>query len=305
MTCSCPKCAAKIEFDPTGVPDNGLSIVCQECKKRFLILQEFFVGRAYRRTGEISCANCGSKLGNSLHCPQCSTLYPDYFVVETTEARRKKRKRSVSLKEFDFSFTSNAARAVTEGYSPQHATGSAASSSSKRSGLILIIAALAIVVASSIIGLNMYKQHKLERKYTAFFTKTLYGMKSGADYCLVVSDKIIKEASEKGMLRISTGDESALSKVKETTDQYFQELKVAPTKFGKANEDVGKLYSAYVKLHSTVLSPTGTPQAFSEAVAQSDADFKRAAKELKGNLSDDLSKELKEATTKYKALRDL
>lgn len=308
MICSCPKCTNEIELDVAEIPEAGKPISCQACKARFEIVRESFAGRASRKAGEIYCIKCGNSLGHTLHCPGCDILYPDYYVVETAEARRQKQrqKRWASIKELNFSFTADTTSIVAGGYSPERSTGVAASPNvtKARRNMIVIVAGLAIVVALTASGVKMYKQHKLERKYAMFFTKTLYTIKSGTDYSLLVSDKTIKQANDKGILRITAEDEASLNKVKGIADQHLQQLKEPPTKYTNANESFGKVYAAYAKLHSTVVAPSGTTQSFSDAVAQYDNNFRQAAKELKANLPEELSQDLKNATVKYKALAD-
>lgn len=306
MTSACPKCTAGIDIDVANLSDADYAVTCQECKTRLLISREPFAARAIRKKQEINCARCGGELGHAIHCPGCGQLYPEYFVTETAESRRRKQRqrRWAAIRELNFSFGSASVPASTGGYSPERQQ-TVVKDSSNAKTLVAVFIGLVLVIALSIGGIKIYKQHQQERKYAFFFTKTLYGIKSGADYSLVISEKIITESKEKGTLRLSAGYEAGLSKIKGVADHCMQELKEPPKKYADANERVQKVYSAYVKLHSTVLAPTGTPQSFSEAVAQSDAEFKSASKELKGNLPDDLAQELKAATTKYKALRDL
>src|SRR5689334_11305119 len=89
MNCSCPKCSASIEVEiPLGT-EEGTAGKCHECKAKFPVRRESFASRALWKPEEVSCAECGHRLGHSIFCPGCRTLFPDYIVFQPAKAGRE------------------------------------------------------------------------------------------------------------------------------------------------------------------------------------------------------------------------
>ncbi|HEY5975638.1 MAG TPA: hypothetical protein VIU41_12945, partial [Geobacteraceae bacterium] len=172
MTCSCPKCAAKLEFEVAQILDGGLSTKCSGCKVRLQIFREPFVRRAYRKNSDISCAHCGTELGHCLNCQSCGTLYPDYFVAETPGALRKRtRKTSGAARTLSrISFEWRPTSAKTQGYQPMYApkvataaAGAQSSSVAANRRVLVRIVSIVAIVAVLAGGYAFYTHHQSKR----------------------------------------------------------------------------------------------------------------------------------------------
>ncbi len=302
MTCSCPKCTAKIELDLSEIPEQGTTGKCPECRARFLLSKEPFAGRAYRKAGAINCVHCGGELGNTIHCPACGVLYPEYIATEIPHVIRKKaRKIWEAIQELDFSFGSGY-KAGYSGYGSERLAyaGTQSSSESSPKALLITVGLIVIVVASAVMGGRYYLKAKAEQQYSENFTRALYIIKNGADVSLKACAKI----TASGVPSISADDQSKVTTAKDATEKIMLRLSTPPQKFSDTNEKLGKLYNISTNLYALTLAPSGNLPSFTNAANKSENDFKAAAQELKANLPAELAAELEKAKIKYKGLQD-
>lgn len=314
MTCHCPKCAAKIAIDLSQIPDGVAANTCPECKTHFVLTRESFARRAYRKKGEINCAECGEQLGHTLHCPECKSLYPEYLAAEFPDAARKRANQNrdlfSSLKIISFEWRPKTAPA--SGYKPVRKESAHAPKTVdlKRRKIIAGVCTL-VILALAAVATNFYLQNKAKKQYVTTYVMALYGIKTGADLSLKSCAKISADwkaktdAGQNTPPRIISTDEAKLTKIKTQTDKYLQKMTKPPSKFAKANEDITRLNEIYTKLQSAAINPSSTLSGFDAQVSKAETDFKQAASELKKNLSDELSTEFEIGKSKYRGLKEL
>lgn len=316
MTCPCPKCSAPIEQELAQVQEDASPIACPACKAKVLVMRESFARRAYRKSADIRCSECGGELRDSVNCPSCGALYPDYIVADTPEAIRKRKqaaKKYEPFKGLEFSLRPTA-RGGDTGYVPHRAESESAAvvpiSAGSRN---LIMGAIALVIGIAVLagGVGAYRHYQASRRYAETYTKALYGIKTGVEDSTGVSMKIAEDWKKKQEAgtgvqpRPNADDEARLNKLKGQVDALVQKLQQPPDKFAAANDRLMKLNEIYGKAHTLALAPSGSPQGFSESAAKLQGDFTQAGHELKSALPGPLAEELKKAEQKYRGLRDL
>lgn len=313
MNCSCPKCSAQIVIDLSQIPEGEASNTCPECKSHYVLTRESFARRAYRKKGDINCAECGELLGHTLHCPECKSLYPEYLVAEFPDAARKRasQKRDLfsSLKIISFEWRPKTT--PTSGYKPlrKDSARTPKTASLKRKKVIAAVTAL-VILALTAIGVSFYLQNQAKKQYAATYVMALYGIKTGTDLSLKACAKISADwrakvdAGQTSPPRIMSEDEVKLTKVRAQTDKYLQKMTKPPSIFAKANENITRLNEIYVKLQSAALNPSSTLSGFDSLVNKSDNDFKLVAIDVKKDLSAELLTEFEIGKSKYRGLKE-
>jgi hypothetical protein len=287
MTCPCPKCTAPIEQDQSKILDEESTVACPACKAKVLLVRESFARRAYRKSGEIQCSECGNPLGDFVNCPSCGALYPDDIVADTPEAvRRRKRssKRWEPFKGLEFSLRPTQ-RGGDTGYVPQRVASGTPDVVASTGSRNILIGVISLVIGLAVLagGVGAYHNYQTKRRYAENYTKALYVYTP----------------------RPSAEDVVRLGKVKGQVDNLMQKVQHPPGTFAAAGERLMKLNGVYGKAHALALAPPGSQSAFRESTAKLQDDFTRAAQELKSTLPEPLAEELKKAQLKYKGLRDL
>jgi hypothetical protein len=319
MTCTCPKCAANLEFDVAQIPDSGLSTKCSGCKVRLQVSREPFLRRAYRKAGDISCAHCGAQLSHYLNCHSCGILFPDYFVAETPNALRQRTRKTSgafsNLRNISFEWRSTPAKKQSYQpiYTPETATAGAGSQpfvAAKRSALVKIVSVVTIIAALAG-GYVFYSHHQSKRQYAANVVRSLYVMKTGTELSLKSCTKLSADwkaridAGSAGAPRIAADEEARLTKLKDETEKLFELLANPPKAYAPASEKLVKLKSAYTNLYSLTTAPSGALPRFVEATARAESEYKQALQELKAAMPDELKEELEKARAKTKGLKDI
>jgi hypothetical protein len=278
-----------------------------------LILRESFARRAYRKTGEICCAECGSQLGNSVNCPSCGALYPDYIVADTPDAVRKRKRASTKWEPFKgLEFSLRPSRRGDEStYVPQYvAAGTTDGAPAGSRNLVVGLVALVIGIALLAGGVGAYNHHQKTKRYAATFVATLYAIKSGVELSTDVSMKVTGEWKKKEdaglpyQPRPAVDDEARLNRLKGEVDRLMQKMQ-PPAKFAAVNEQLVRLNGMYGRAHALALAPAGSRAEFRESATKLQGDFMKAARELKGALPPRLAEEFKKGQARYIGLRDL
>lgn len=306
MTCSCPKCFAIVEVDLPRIPENGTFIPCQECKGRFWINRESYARMALKKEGKSYCDKCGSELAHSIVCTNCGVMYPDYYLVQSSRPPRRKIEKTDWL---SVSFTLRSAKPTYTTYSTyspvKEPRGRSPVTLFKKVGVAAIVAILAI-------GLGyFYHLKKVEQLYAKNYMRTLYTLKSGTELSLNTCAKISTEwrtRTESGQQyspHVDADVESNLTRVKDTIDKFMLSLNKPPKKFTSSGEKLANLYGVYSKTYTLAIAPSSSLSAFTSSISKSQNDFKVAVQDLKSNLSQELTSELKIAQVKYKGLRDI
>ncbi len=314
LTCSCPKCSAKIELELVQIVDGTTSNNCPACKARYVLTKETFARRASRKANEINCAHCGEKLDHFQYCHSCKALYPDYYVAEFPDAAKKRARQSRdifgSLRNFSFEWRSGSTPSMD--YKPVLMNSEPWQESTaiwKKKSLVLGVSTLVIIVLVAL-GVRYYFNVKAKQQYAKSYVMALYGIKMGTDLGFKLCGKISTDWTAKSNTgqnvppMITVDDENQMNNVKEQIDKYLQKLKDPPPAFAESNEKLLKLNESFVKLHAAALKPSGTVTNFVELTQKTGSDFKVASEDLKKNLPTELSAELSIAKAKYRGMKD-
>lgn len=303
MTCSCPKCNAQSEFDPTDILSEGSFNKCTECGTNFVIRKESFARRALHKSDAISCAECGNTPGPSIYCQSCHAIYPDFLVIEASSAAKKQLgKILATLNVLKHLKIGGAAQPSFESYAP------AQSKPGKSVGLpgpAQLFAVLVVVLLLAGGGGYYWHQDKLATKYTQRYVRALISIKMSRDLDVKVSDRLAAVMKTGGSPAL-TADEKETSKLAKTdVDLVMKKIDNVPDKFTASNDSLKKLYDTYAQLHATVISPSGSADLYSGAVKKIDDDFRKTSRELKSGLPERISAQVAESGKKFKALQDL
>lgn len=284
MTCSCPKCNASIDIDLAHIPSAGHYTPCPSCKSRFWAQKESFINRAFKKEGQIYCINCDAELGLSHICTQCSTLLPDYCLVQRTKPPRRKEESTGFS--FDFSFSAGGGGASS--------SVSAKRSSSGSKALYVKIAILLVVVAGAVFGGVYYKKDKEESTYVKNYVRALNGIKTCADTDFNVFIKMRENVG----YGLSSQEIDKINNAKTEVDSRIALLAKVPKKYLQQNEKILSLNDVYGKLHALVLSPSASSSIDNAMLLETN--FNKSALELKSVLTSDITAEIKKSSSRYK-----
>ena len=191
MTCSCPKCTAQNEFAPSDIPSDGLFNKCAECGTNFVIRKESFARRALHNSDEISCAECGSRPGASIYCQNCHAIYPDFLVIDTSSAAKKRLGKLLAtltaLKNLKIGGT---ATPSVESYTAAPVKPGKAKGLSLPGQPAQLFAILIVILLLSAGGGYYWHQDKQEAKYTASYIRALIVVKMGRDFDIKISSRL-------------------------------------------------------------------------------------------------------------------
>jgi uncharacterized protein YbaR (Trm112 family) len=298
MNFKCTKCSADIDVDKTLANVDGAVVMCPECKSRLWVYKESFAGRALNKSGEIHCFHCASNLGNTIVCPGCKALYPDYIVVRST---KKVRRRTVKIQKSFIAYqTSSQPRKSRTPIAPRKEK-----APSQRSFKVLGI--LLVLLALSSGGGYVYYQYQRAAQYSADYMRALYGIKTGTDTCGQVASALKKKIAAQRISAVSINpkDGSRLVGLKDRIDKLMSKIESPPSKFIKSDKQIKDLYKIYTSLNSVTLAAAGSPENFFKSTSKLQDDFSAGFKELRADLPPKLSESFKIAQVKYKALRDI
>jgi len=301
MTCSCPKCTAQIEFDPTEIPSDGLASKCSECGASFAIRKESFAKRALHKSDAISCSECGSNPGSSIYCQSCHAIYPDFLVIDTSSAaKRRFGKLLGTLRNLKIG---GAAHPSFETYStapakPGKGIGLPVPASAQL--LVVLIAILCLVVG----GGYYWYQDKQATKYTQNYVGTLLGLKIARNLNIRISSRVAADMKTGGSSSLTAAELKSATSAKKDADTSMKRFDSVPDKFKASNDSLKKLYDTYSLLHTTVTSPTGSADTYSGAVNKINDEFRKDFRELKSGLPGQLSAQLAESSKKFKELQE-
>lgn len=313
LTCSCPKCSAKIEHELEQIAEDAAPRTCPSCKARYVLTRESFARRASRKAGEINCAHCGGQLEHSQFCPSCKVLYPDYFAAEFPDAAKKRARRNRDvfggLRNFSFEWRSGNAPSID--YKPvlMDAEPWQEPAGWKKKSIAVVVSAV-VILALTALGANYYFNAKAKKKYAKSYVMALYGIKMGTDIGLKLCGQLAAEWTAKNSsgqnIRplITIDDENKLNNVKAQTDKYLQKLNDPPEVFAESKERLLKLNESFVKVHAAAVKPSGTITEFVSLTQKAEKDFKVTTADIKSNLPPELSAELEIAKAKYRGMKD-
>ncbi|MDD2338570.1 MAG: hypothetical protein PHD01_18595 [Geobacteraceae bacterium] len=285
-------------IDQTLISENGTEAKCPECKSRLWFYKESFGARALNKSGEIYCSHCSSKLGHTIVCPGCKTLYPDYFVVRSAKkVRRRSAKRQRSNVDFQFSAPVRKSRSS---FVPKKETVRLQRSFKVVAGIIVFVT----LVCGGAYGFHQYNK---KTQYSVDYMRALYGIKTGTDTCdQVLSDLKRKLAAQSlSGISVSTKDSEKLSNLKDKVDKLMTKINSPPEKFTKADKQIKDLYRIYASLNTLTLAPVGSPENFTESTSKLQDALSQGFQKLKADMPPKLSEEFKTAQVKYKSLRDM
>jgi len=313
LSCSCPKCSAKIELPLASLVEDASPHSCPACKARFVLTRETFARRATRKASEINCALCGGELDHSQYCPSCKAIYPDYFAAEFPDAAKKRAWQSRDLfgglKNFSFEWRSS--KTTTVDYKPVLMDSEPWKEPvgwQKKNIVIGVSVLVAVILIAS--GTSIYFHKQAKKKYATSYVMALYGIKTSTDLGLKMCGKISADWMAKGGVslnsppRITVDEENKLTKVKVQTEKYLQKLNDPPTAFTEANGKLLKLNELSTKLHTAALNPSGPLTSFIDLTQKTEGEFIAATADLKKALPTELSTELELARVKYRAMKD-
>jgi len=291
MICTCPKCAAEVLFDSSQIKKEGTSFTCPACRSRFWICAEATVRQASRQEVKVYCSTCGKKLNHLAVCAGCGLLLPEYFAVQWVKKGQKKQ----------------GIRSIPPGREE------ATNAISQKSALSVpkSIGAVAVaLIALLVLGTALNQKKKAEQIFVTNFIQVIYGVHTGSDLCLRQSARLADnwEARMAAGLNIAPsiklGDKSRLLYVKNETDENMGKIAAPPRKYVPVKNNLDKLYTTYRNLHVVTLNRPGSLPEFTAAIDSAESEYKLAAAQLKANLPEEMSAELKNAKNKYVSLRD-
>lgn len=316
MICTCPKCAAAVEFELSQLPAEGKPNPCPACKSIFVLSRESFSRRGYHKASALNCVHCGGTLGSYINCPTCGVLYPDYYVsVDPKVARRRGQAEKLEaflevVKGFSFTLKPSALGGVTE--RPKQAP--TASKSALFSGVSkrvkVLAACLVALVALGGIGGYYYVIMQARQAYIRNFIKEIYVAKSGAELCISASTRVATEwkaAIEAGKTfspRLNIDEESRLAKVKGEVEKLSAALAEPPEKFAQATEALGGLSRTFTTIYTQTLKPADNYQALLDSTTKSGLELKNALQKVKSSLHEDMKDELTQAKQKFRGMSD-
>lgn len=294
MKCSCPKCSAFLSEDLSRIPEKGKNKKCSECGGSYWIHRESFILRAYALDGERYCIHCRENLGPSTYCPGCGTLYPNYCVVQN----KKPSQRAFEKKGFSFGLSlPRVTRKAAKSYSKlelEPISGSGVSRDFRRQ-LLIVGAAIALLAVFAGVGF-LYMRGRAEEKFVSSFIVVLYGVKSGMDHSLKMSDLLASGS------RLADKDLALLKSVNVENTAALQLLSSPPEKFSDSYNRLMALSGTYQKLYNLCL--TSAPSAtVADSAGALESQFNTQAKELKSSLSPPLLAELTAKASRYRNLQ--
>ena len=309
MKCTCPKCRADIELDLAEVTEKGSPSACPACKARLYVHRESFGGRAYRMTGDISCAPCGEPLGPDTYCYACGAPYPDYLVVSqgskpATTARGKLKSTAAIIPAGGTSHTSQGS------YVPKQAYAKAGSGKGLNKKVLTIALSLLLAVALGAAGFVTYSRMKAEKSYAQNFVKLTYCIHAGQARSLQACTKIASDWKARGEEqgtppRMSIDQEKDFAILKSEIEALQAKVNKPPEKYRQCNELLAKLQDAAMKMQSVAVAPSPTIASLVDATAKSDAEYQKVVREFKSGIPEELMEELKTASQRYKALQTM
>ena len=316
MTCTCPKCHAKIELDLPEVTEADASAVCTACNARFSLHRESFGGRALHKASEISCALCGSELGSGTHCESCGAQFPDFLVAGLGRKRGRKDSKKLKLKTSPFPKKQAALHQLPslemsmrpEGAAHAPVTKAAGSKWSKTS----IIATSALVAVALIgAGLFFYLRNEARTTYAKNFVMATFCVQSGIDRSLKADARLASEWKAKAdggqpyAARPTMDDERDFGIINSKLESVLPKLSQPPKNFESCNDRLNKLQTVYNKMRSQVMAPGNSLQAFTDSTNKLEAEYKQAVADFKSGMPTEIMDELVSASARFKGLRPL
>lgn len=295
MKCVCPKCSALLSEKTSLVDEKGKSGKCSECSGSYWIHRESFILRCYTVRGERYCAGCGEELGESTYCPGCGTLYPDYCIVHSKKpVPRAAMKKSFSL---NLSLSGGAGKASSKEKkeSLTSLSDNVVRSNDLRSQLIKVGGVIALLAVIAVIG-YLYMQDRAESKFSKNFVAVLYGIKSGTDQCLKLSELLANGTP------LSDKDIALLKSVKAENAAALQILSTPPEKFAEAQSRLVQLAATYEKLNNLCIN-SGPSTTVAATADNLETQFNAQAKDLRSALHPKLLAELKEKSSRLTSLQ--
>lgn len=302
MRCLCPKCNAHIELDLDNIPAEGSFNKCPECSAGFLVSRVSFAKRALHKGDEITCAECGATPGTAVFCQNCHALYPDFHVAESSSAAKKQ-----VGKIFGFLNKRNGVTVKSSGKALSTDYGSVTPQKVKGLKLPGLAATLVAVLVLSLAGGYFWYKNKLEAAYVENYVRTLYVIKSAADFDLKTCTRIATDWKASMLPNPPQPTQSELTDMKRGNDAietHLKRIEKAPEKFNANSEDIAKLAAVYKKLHSFATKPAGSIDSFAATTALLDEEFRKSAGSLKSRLPEKISATLADSKKKYRALED-
>jgi hypothetical protein len=316
MTCTCPKCHATIELDLPEVTDAGISATCPACNARFSVHKESFGGRALRKSGEISCASCGSELGSQTHCSACGAQFPDYLVASLSRKRARRDTKKLKLKSSPFPQAPKSASQLPSlemSMKPEgavsHSAQPGAGASHRRVSTLTV--SLLVLVALLGGGAFFYLKSEAEKTFAKNFVLTTYCVQTGFDRALKSNARIAAEWKQKAdagqpyVARLSLEDERDLGIISGKIETLSQKLAKAPEKFVPCAEKLAKLQAISGRLQALARTPGTSLQALNDNNSKLDAEYKQAVKEYKSGMPEEIMSELVSASLRFKGLKPL
>lgn len=306
MNCFCPKCSATITPDLRELPDDGAFLKCPECNTGFSLQRESFAKRALRKGAQISCAECGSPVGTTIHCHICHALYPDYYVTETSSAAKKKLDRLIAAMNRP---RHKVAQATQPHETRQMSAATPTVQGTKPRGKSLQFAITVIVLLALLGGGGFYYyQDKTEKEYAEKYVRTLFIIKTAADLNIRLSTKFVNDwqASRAPNAPGLTAQElKSLKSAKSDVEIQMTRIDNAPQKLSPSRDAISAYHASYLKLHALTVSSPASLDSFASSAKRLEDNFRRAGKELKSGMPEKIAVTFKENLTKYTTLQEL
>lgn len=309
MNCSCPKCKADITEELSFIPDEGVFLRCPSCNTNFNVRKESFATRAQHTGDDISCAECGSRLGPAIYCRECHALYPDFYVAETSSAAKKQMEKF-------FSRLAAINRLGKTGDKKQHhhAEYDAPAATAKKNGKglrlpsnpVKFTASLAILLIILGCGGFYYYTQKIENDYMSKYVNALFVIKTSEDYNKKICEKTLADWQAKQLPAapaLVSSEQTFLSRGVKETELVMKDIPKPPEKFKASGDALVQLYEIYKKHQKLAAAPSGTPESFIAESRKLDDSFRKGATALKTTIPEKLTDKLNESKVKFKELQ--
>jgi len=316
MICTCPKCAAAVEFEPSQMPAEGKPNPCPTCKSIFVLSRESFSKRGYHKASALNCVHCGGTLGSYINCPTCGVLYPDYYVsIDPKLVRRRGQAEKLEallevFKGFSFTLKPSVLGGVTERAKKAPTASKSAIFSGVNKRVKVLAVCLVVLAALGGAGGYYYVIMQARQAYIRSFVKEIYVAKSGSELCIATSTRVATEwkaaidAGKTFSPRLKTDEEARLAKIKDEVEKLTTTLADPPEKFAQATEALTGLSRTFTTIYTQTLKPADNYQALLDSTTKSDLELKNALQKVKSSLHEDMKDELTQAKQKFRGMSD-
>jgi hypothetical protein len=169
----------------------------------------------------------------------------------------------------------------------------------------IITACLVFLSIVAVLSGALLNRKNTERQYLTNYVLGIYGLKSGMIRCSRTCGDIIdewKKGNSSGLPdkhEISREDKEDMAIVKGQIDLVMRKLENPPGGYAQLSTKLQNMYCNYRELNDLANAPLGRLPSFESKVKEAKDNFSREIENLKLNMPDQLTEELKRSGIKY------